>query len=80
MNTKSKYTIGDMFIIGYYCFYYFVLFSGGMDDTKLFKYMKSSIMPLYPGACDVPAKRVMIKIDLGLGRLNTKLLIECHIL
>lgn len=53
---------------------------GGMDEIEFGKYVKNSIIPLYPDACDLPGKRVLIKVDSGPGRLNTELLAELRLL
>ena len=53
---------------------------GGMDEIEFEKYVKNSIIPLYPDACDLPGKRVLIKVDSGPGRLNTELLAELRLL
>ena len=47
---------------------------GGMDKEEFEKYLFINIIPLYPDACDVPSKRVMIKIDSGPGRINIELM------
>ena len=49
---------------------------GGMDEAEFEKYVKNSIMPLYPDALDIPGKRVMVKVDSGPGRLNVSLLAQ----
>ena len=53
---------------------------GGMDDCEFEKYIRNSIIPLYPNAEDSPGKRVMIKIDSGPGRLNADLLARLQLL
>ena len=53
---------------------------GGMDEEEFAKYIRNSILPLYPDAMDVPGKRVMVKVDSGSGRLNIELLAELRIL
>ena len=50
-----------------------------MVGIKFFKYIQNSIMHLWLDDCDIPRKRVMIKIDSRPGRLNPDLLAECHI-
>ena len=47
---------------------------GGMNSIELDKYIKQSILPLYPDVADVPGKRVMLKVDSGPGRLNVNML------
>jgi hypothetical protein len=47
---------------------------GGMDDTKFEKYVKNSIMPLFPDALDIPGKRVLLKVDSRPGQCNVALL------
>ncbi len=49
---------------------------GGMDDTEFEKYMKNNIMPLFPGALDIPGKQGLVKVDSGPGRCNVELLAE----
>jgi hypothetical protein len=53
---------------------------GGMDEIEFEKYIKNSILHLYPDACDVPGKRVIIKVDSGPGRLNLELLAELRLM
>jgi hypothetical protein len=40
---------------------------GGMDEAEFEKYIRNSILPLFLDACDMPGKRVMIKVDSGPG-------------
>ena len=47
---------------------------GGMDDEEFSEYLKKSIMKLYPDACPVKGRWVVIKCDSGPGRLNPNLL------
>ena len=47
---------------------------GGMDDEEFFKYVKNSIMKLYPDAAPVRGRWVVIKCDSEPGRLNPDLL------
>ena len=49
---------------------------GGMDNEEFAKYVTNSILPLYPDVEDKKGKRVLIKIDSGLGRLNLELLAQ----
>jgi hypothetical protein len=51
-----------------------------MDEAELAKYVKNSIIPLYPDALDIPGKRAMVKVDSGPGRLNIELLAELRLL
>jgi hypothetical protein len=51
-----------------------------MDDDKFEKYLKNSIIPLYPDALDVLGKRVIIKVDRRPGRMNIELLAELRLL
>ncbi len=53
---------------------------GGMDEIEFKKYIKNSILHLYPDACDVPGKRVIIKVNSGPGRLNIELLAELRLM
>ena len=53
---------------------------GGMDDAEFEKYVKNNIIPLYPDACDMKGKRVMIKVDSGPGRVNVELLAELRLI
>ena len=41
---------------------------------ELDKYIKNSILPLYPDIADVPLKRVALKVDSGPGRMNVEML------
>jgi len=47
---------------------------GGMNAVELKKYLDVAILPLYPDLCDIPGKRVMMKVDSGPGRLNVEML------
>lgn len=47
---------------------------GGMNSVELEKYMRGSILPLYPDIADVPLKRVIMKVDSGPGRMNVEML------
>jgi hypothetical protein len=51
----------------------------GMNAVELDKYMKNSILPLYPDIEDVPGKRVIIKVDSGPGRLNVEMLADLRL-
>lgn len=53
---------------------------GGMDQAEFEKYIRNSILPLFPDACDLPGKRVMIKVDSGPGRLNVELCAELKLM
>ncbi len=46
----------------------------GMNSVELEKYMRNSIIPLYPDIDDTPLKRVVLKIDSGPGRTNVEML------
>jgi hypothetical protein len=46
----------------------------GMNSIELEKYMRGSILPLYPDIADVPGKRVIMKVDSGPGRMNVEML------
>ena len=41
---------------------------GGMNDEEFDKYIDNSIVPLYPDLEDTQGKRVLLKVDSGLGR------------
>jgi hypothetical protein len=47
---------------------------GGMNDEEFDKYIDNSIVPLYPDLEDMPGKRVLLKVDSGLGRNGRDLL------
>jgi hypothetical protein len=51
----------------------------GMNAVELNKYMKNSILPLYPDIEDKPGKRVLMKVDSGPGRLNVEMLADLRI-
>jgi hypothetical protein len=51
----------------------------GMNAVELEKYMKNSILPLYPDIEDTPGKRVLIKVDSGPGRLNVEMLADLRL-
>ena len=52
---------------------------GGMNSVKLDKYLKNSILPLYPDIADVPGKRVAMKVDSGPGRMNLDMLASLRV-
>jgi hypothetical protein len=47
---------------------------GGMDNEEFTKYMRSSIIPLFPDAVNQPGRWVLLKVDSGPGRMNLELL------
>ena len=47
---------------------------GGRNDIEVKKYVKNSILPLYPDAVDLPEKHVFLIVDSGPSRLNFWLL------
>jgi len=49
---------------------------GGMDMEEFAKYLRNSIMPLYPNAAPEFGKWVILKCDSGPGRLNLDLLAD----
>jgi hypothetical protein len=51
-----------------------------MDDEEFKKYLINSMMPLYPKAKDRPGKRVILKVDSGLGRAYLTLLAKLRLL
>jgi hypothetical protein len=51
----------------------------GMNAVELEKYMKNSILPLYPDIEDKPLKRVLIKVDSGPGRTNVQILADLRL-
>lgn len=53
---------------------------GGMDTEEFEKYIKNSIIPLFPNARDEPGKRVLLKCDSGPGRMNIQLLAYLRLL
>jgi hypothetical protein len=53
---------------------------GGMDEAEFEKYIRNSILPLFLDACDMPGKRIMIKVDRGPGQLNVDLLTELKLM
>jgi hypothetical protein len=52
---------------------------GGMNSVELEKYMKGSILPLFPDVEDVPLKRVVVKVDSGPGRMNIEMLADLKV-
>jgi hypothetical protein len=50
-----------------------------MNAIKLEKYLKNSILPLYPDIQDFPGKRVVLKVDSGPGRLNIQMLADLRL-
>ncbi len=48
---------------------------GGRDWEKFEKYLFIQIFPLFPDALGNPGKRVLIKLDSGLGRINPQLMV-----
>jgi hypothetical protein len=53
---------------------------GGMDDLKFKKYVRESLLQLYPHTRDRPGKRLLLKCDSGPGRLQIELLAELRFL
>jgi hypothetical protein len=51
----------------------------GMNAIELDKYMKNSILPLYPDIEDKPGKRVLLKVDSGPGCLNVEMLADLRL-
>jgi hypothetical protein len=51
----------------------------GMNAVELDKYLKNSILPLYPDIQDLPGKRVVLKMDSGPGRLNVEMLADLRL-
>jgi hypothetical protein len=51
----------------------------GMNAVELDKYLKNSILPLYPDIQDYPGKRVLLKLDSGPGRLNVEMLADLRL-
>ncbi len=49
---------------------------GGMDMEEFAKYLRNSIMPLYPNAAPEFGRWVFLKCDSGPGRLNSDLLAD----
>lgn len=52
----------------------------GMNSVELDKYLKGSIVPLYPDMEDKPGKRVILKMDSGPGRMNVEMLADLRLL
>ena len=53
---------------------------GGMDDDEFYKFITTSICPLFPDVADENGRRVVIKIDSGPGRTNNDLLVRLRTL
>jgi hypothetical protein len=53
---------------------------GGMDNEEFAKYMRGSIVPLFPNALDQPGCRVLLKVDSGPGWMNLQLLASLNLL
>ena len=53
--------------------------NGGTDDVEFRKYLRGSIIPLFPDAKDEKGNIVMINIDSGPGRFLLYLLQSCVI-
>jgi hypothetical protein len=51
----------------------------GMNDVELDKFIKYSILPLYPDIHDYPGKRVLMKLDSGPGHLNVEMLADLRL-
>ena len=51
---------------------------GGMDVNEFYEYIVKSIMHLYPDAAPMAGRWVVIKCDIGPGRLNDELLAYLH--
>jgi hypothetical protein len=52
---------------------------GGMNSVELDKYMRGSILPMYPDIADTPGKRVIMKVDSGPGRMNVEMLARLRV-
>lgn len=52
---------------------------GGMNSVEFEKYIRGSILPLYPDIADTPGKRVIMKVDSGPGRMNIEMLANLRI-
>jgi hypothetical protein len=50
-----------------------------MPCPELDKYLKNSILPLYPDIADSPGKRVILKVDSGPGRCNVEMLADLRL-
>ena len=46
----------------------------GMNSVELEKYMRCSILPLYPDIADIKGKPVIMKVDSSPGRMNLEML------
>jgi len=46
----------------------------GMNAVELEKYIRNSILPLFPDAADEDLQRVLLKVDSGPGRMNLEML------
>jgi hypothetical protein len=53
---------------------------GGMEEEEFAKYLFNSIVPLFPHAKDKPGHHVLLKVDLGSGRMNLNLLAKLRLL
>ena len=53
---------------------------GGMDDAEFEKYILISIVSLFPDTVGIEGKRVIVKLDSGLGRMNIALLAQMRLL
>ncbi len=53
---------------------------GGMVNEEFDNYIRNSILPLFPDACNMPGKRIMIKFVSSPGRLNVDLLAELKLM
>jgi hypothetical protein len=53
---------------------------GEMDNVEFLKFMRGSVAPLYPDACDEDGFRVMFKVDSGPGRMYLELLAALKLL
>ena len=51
---------------------------GGMTDVEFEKYIDTSIVPLFPDLEDTKGKRVLLKVDSGLGCNGRDLLMKCR--
>ena len=51
---------------------------GGINDEEFRKCLNNTIYPLFPDTEDVPGKRVLLKVDSGLGRNCMDLLVEAR--
>ncbi len=51
---------------------------GGVTDVEFDRYIKNSVVPLFPDLADMPGKRGLLKVDSGPGRNGRDLMLKAR--